>query len=606
MVNIQNPNYQLIIEDNADFQIYTVDGELMFLKSSGIPFLPVTNRATTWGTPEVEVETKEGIEIVTYHLPSNCLYDCPRVVLECRPDHIEFYFEATVKRRMPLHKWYLLNRGSEIKAIECIDFRSHINSPSAYEVRQTILGRRKLGTIGLDANTEDSDLMFAPHPMLFIFKHLQNQLLIAPMELVAAESLHVKMDKGSTIINDFHIRIGENLYWLDEGEELESPHFMIMLSANKDVYGTLAQYTDILVREGRTKAKTDADIEPWWLGPMWCSWGDQHVCLDSDPIGTAYTQEERGRAVHNITAEMVNKVVGVIEEHQLPIRTLILDDRWYTKQGDMRVDTNKFPDLRGMVDDLHARGYKIMAWASLYQFEKDSEVFQTHPEWFLIHHYDRNVYSESGDIINLDYSDPEIAGPYLSELMGRLLSDKPECYNLDGIKFDWPFLLPHDYAFSNRDWVGKEKTIYNTQKLVYDAAKVAKHDALIIGVSPHPFFQDTQDVIRTYDVSTFDPTIHLERARYIKALCPGMVPVLDEHVYYQNFFRYIKEGVELGPHMIFNLLRFNGDGHVYTEDDYKQLKILLDDYVDRNPKVKEYMKGSRNQCRGVERTAETC
>jgi len=581
------PGYILKIIKNSTFEIYNATGETLLIKNSGAPFLPVANRAVIWSEPKITTDKIDGVDIVTFNMDSNSLYQTPQVVLELRDDYIEYYFKATVKRRVALHKWYLLDKGSEINALECLDFRSHINSPAAYEVHQTILGRRKLGTIGLDANTEDSDLMFAPHPMLFVFRHLEDNLIIAPMQLIPAESLHVKMIKGTNIIDDFHVRIGDSLYWLEQDEQLESPHFMIVHSKTTDVYEALSKYTNLLVQDEHVKPKLETDIEPWWLSPMWCSWGDQHVQLDSDEVvHTAYTDEERWQAVNAINDRLINNVVDVIESHQLPIKTLIIDDRWYTWQGDMHVDTSKFPDFRGTIDNLHAKNFKVLAWASLYQFDKESIVYREHPEWFIIHHYPRNPKHPFKDIICLDYSDPEIAGQFLDELMTRLLSDKPGCYNLDGIKFDWPFMLPHDYAFSNRDWVGKEKTIYNTQKLIYNAAKKAKKDALIIGVSPHPFFNDTQDIIRTYDVSTFDPTIHLERARYIKSIAPGMIPAMDEHVFHQNFFRYIKEGSKLGIPMIYNLLRFNGDAHIYTEDDYKKLKILLDDYIENTPALK--------------------
>jgi len=272
------------------------------------------------------------------------------------------------------------------------------------------------------------------------------------------------------------------------------------------------------------------------------------------------------------------------------VKTLILDDRWYTKQGDMYADTSKFPDMRATVDGLHEKGFKVLAWASLNQFDKDSEVFKNHPEWFIVHHYNRNYRNNpERDIIHLDYSNERIAKEYLEDLLSRLLSDRLGCYNFDGIKFDWPFLVPHDYPYANRDWVGKEKTVYNTQRLVYRTAKSIKEDCLMIGVSPHPFFWDTQDVIRTYDVSTYDITIHLERAKYIRAIAPGIIPAMDEHVYHQNFFRYVEEGSKLGIPMIYNLLRFNGDGVAYSEEDYRKLKSLLDDYVNRTPALKKYM-----------------
>jgi len=583
-------NYLLKLLDDGAFEIYTPDGSLLFLHSAGVPFLPLANRVALWSKPEIVTAQKDNVDVITFRMESNSLYENPEVVLECKDDYIEMYFTGKVLRRAALNKWYLLAKGSELNAIECIDFRSHINSPAAFEVHQTILGRRKLGTHGLDVNTEDSDLMFAPHPMLFIFHNLENSLTIAPMGLVNAESLAVKMLKGTTIIDDFHIRVGDNLYWLEEGERLESPHFMLLLTKNSDEFATLKHYTDLLTRDGYCKAKTEEEMEDWWLSPMWCSWGDQHTVLDSEiVINTAYTAEERAKAIDRITPELLDRVVDVIEKHDLPVRTLIFDDKWYTKQGDMRPDPNKFPDIRETVDGLHSRGFKAMCWASLYQFDKESEVYRNHPEWFIIHHYNRNRHNPEKDIVCIDYSDDDICAEYLGELMERLLSDKPGCYNFDGIKFDWPFLLPHDYPFEKRDWVGKEKTIYNIQKRVYDGAKAVKKDGLIIGVSPHPFFNDTQDVIRTYDVSTFDLRIHLDRAKYVRSIAPGMTPAMDEHVFYQNFFRYIREGSGLGIPMIYNLLRFNGDGHMYTGEDYKKLKQLLDEYVENTPRLKRFL-----------------
>jgi hypothetical protein len=41
--------------------------------------------------------------------------------------------------------------------------------------------------------------------------------------------------------------------------------------------------------------------------------------------------------------------------------------------------------------------------------------------------------------------------------------------------------------------------------------------------------------------------------------------------------------------MFYNILRFNGDGHVYTADDYAKLKGILDNYVEKTPRLKDYM-----------------
>ena len=61
-------------------------------------------------------------------------------------------------------------------------------------------------------------------------------------------------------------------------------------------------------------------------------------------------------------------------------------------------------------------------------------------------------------------------------------------------------------------------------------------------------------------------------------------------MYYQNFFRYIEEGSKLGIPMLYNLLRFNGDGVAYTDADYIRLRELLNQYVDRTPRFRKLLR----------------
>jgi hypothetical protein len=570
-MEFRKPGYVFRIEDNGHWELASAGGEVAWIQSDRPPLLPMGNRACIFAAPKVAASREGGADIVTFAWDSTSLYETPRVVLKLHDEFVEAWFEGTVRRRFALSKWYVLSKGSNLNAIECVDFRSSIESPGSYDIHQTFLTRRKPGAFGLDANTEDSDLMFAPHPMLFTFTNLRHSLVIAPMGLVNAESLQIKMVKGLTTIDDFHVRVGDSLYWLDAGERLASPHFMFAQTQGADPHGSLKNYTDLLVRRGLVTPKTDAQLQDWWLGPQWCSYGDQYVAGD-------------------LNEDLINRTVDIILKHDLPIRTLILDDPWYTKQGDMFVDKARFPDLRGLNDRLHAQGFKVLCWASLYQFDNASEVYKNHTDWFLVHHYARNYHNPERDWIHLDYSDPAVAKAFLGELMHRLLSDDEGCYHFDGIKFDWPFLLPHDYAYPNRDWVGKEKTVYNTQKLIYQHAKAVRPDSLIIGVSPHPFFNDTQDMIRTYDVATPDIRVHMERARYTQAVSPGMPVALDIHNYYQNFFRFLEEASKIGVPMIYNLFQFNWDKVVYSEADYRRLREVLNEYVARTPRLQKFLK----------------
>lgn len=590
MRTIRKASYSLQLDSENNIQVFNTEGDLPFVQINGVPMLPHANRFAEWKTERVFVDEAGADPEIIFELAPNSLYDNPRVVLRLRDEYVEMFFKGTVKRRIALNRWYLLPEDSVIEAIDVVNFRCHLESPMAYEVGQTLLSRRRLGAHGLQETTDDSDLMFGPHPMMFLFRHLEDHCIIGPMELVQGDCVKMQMKKSTNTIASYHIHVGDNLYWLEEGEELESPHFMIVQNRSEDIYKTVEKYTGLLVRDGFSVPKKEEDMEPWWRLPMWCSWGDQHtywqhLVYATDP---GSSDKLRQSTLKRITPEMIEEVVEVITKYDLPVRTLILDDRWYTRYGDMDADPERFSNLREMVDSLHARGFKVLCWASLFRFVTESWVVKDHPEWFLIHHY-RNEKINDEYHVTIDYSMPEAIEGFLNPLLTKLLSDQEGCYNFDGIKFDWPYFVPADYPYENRDWIGKETAEYKTFKTIYDESKKVKHDALIIGISPHPFFQDTQDITRTYDVTTYDPTIHLERAKYIKAICPGMTPAIDEHIFFRNFFRLMRESTAEGHiPMLYNLLHFQGDAHEYTDDEYRELSTILKEYVEHSPELNRY------------------
>ena len=589
-MKIKKNSYSVEIDSENNLKIFNAPGDLPFVQINGIPMLPHTNRLALWNLENLTVTEEVGSHILTYELTSNSMYENPRVVLVLKDEYVEMFFKGTVKRRAALNRWYILPEDSVVEAIDVVNFRSHLESPMAYEVGQTLLSRRRLGSHGLYETTDDSDHMFAPHPMLLLFRHLEQHCVIGPMGLVHGDSAHLKMKKSTNTVSSYHIKIGDSLYWLEAGEELESPHFMIVQNESDEPYASVEKYTNLLVRDGYATAKKESDLEPWWMGPMWCSWGDQHTYWQHQAYAEnpGSIEKLREATIQRISPEMIEQVVDVIIKHNLPVRTLILDDRWYTKFGDMDADPDRFPKLRNIVDSLHDKGFKVICWASLYRFVTDSNLVQEHPEWFLIHHYKTEKITDEYHI-SIDYSNPEVIDGFLTPLMTKLLSGNDGCYNFDGIKFDWPYFVPTDFPYEDRNWVGKEMSEYNTFKTIYDRAKEAKDDALIIGISPHPFFSDTQDIIRTHDVSTYDPTIHMERAKYIRAMCPGMLPATDEHIFFRNFFRLMRESTAQGQiPMLYNLLHFQGDAHEYTDEDYSELKEILDGYVDNTPKLKGY------------------
>lgn len=262
---LRKKNYTFKVQGSGELEVFSTHSDHFFIYSKRTPYLPITSRGVAWGDPEVEYSNEDGNDVVRFKLKTNNLYENPTTTFILKDDFIEMFFRGVVKTDMFLNRWNMFAKKSVINAIDVLNFESHIDSPSFYSTNQTVLSRRKLGTTGLDINTDDSDLMFSPHPMLFVFNNYKDQMTIAPMGLMNAHYLTLKMYKGSTTVRNFQVIVGDNIYPLKTGETLESTHYMIAFNQGEkqDAYDCLKQYTGNLLNEGLIKAKNPDDMADW-------------------------------------------------------------------------------------------------------------------------------------------------------------------------------------------------------------------------------------------------------------------------------------------------------------------------------------------------------
>ena len=132
----------------------------------------------------------------------------------------------------------------------------------------------------------------------------------------------------------------------------------------------------------------------------------------------------------------------------VPAGVLMIDDTWQAGYGDWRFEPERFPDPKGMMDRLHAMGYKVMLWMCPY-VGMDLPAFRRiawgrNPD-------DVRGYPMKGGFLGrkgspsepmpcrwwngysafLDFSHPN-ANAWFTETLDRLVRD----YGADGFKFD--------------------------------------------------------------------------------------------------------------------------------------------------------------------------
>jgi alpha-glucosidase (family GH31 glycosyl hydrolase) len=163
--------------------------------------------------------------------------------------------------------------------------------------------------------------------------------------------------------------------------------------------------------------KSDATYEQYQK-PMWNSWAQFYTAVDQQSLLT-YAEGLAAKGLHGHTVQ--------------------LDDKWESNYGNMTFDPAKFPDPRGMSDQIHRLGFDMGLWVTLW-INLDSANYQYAADHgYLLESKDQpgtpcTVTWWNGTAGIVDVSNPEATAWYVGNLR-KLMAD----YRIDGFKFDTRF-----------------------------------------------------------------------------------------------------------------------------------------------------------------------
>ena len=134
-------------------------------------------------------------------------------------------------------------------------------------------------------------------------------------------------------------------------------------------------------------------------------------------------------------------------DHRLPPGVFMIDDTWQAGYGEWRFEMSRFSDPKGMVDSLHAMGFKVLLWMCPF-VSMDTPAYRriawgVNPDSVKRYPMKGGFLRESkggkptvvdwwnGRSALLDFTHPN-AVAWMSEQLDRLVAD----YGVDGFKFD--------------------------------------------------------------------------------------------------------------------------------------------------------------------------
>jgi len=314
-----------------------------------------------------------------------------------------------------------------------------------------------------------------------------------------------------------------------------------------------------LSSRGLAPAAAARERPAWWSEPIFCGWGAQcDLARGSGRFaGEFATQENYDLFLEQLEAEGV--APGIVT----------LDDKWQDGYGTNRPNAAKWPDLRGWIARQHERDRRILLWWKAW----DPEGLP--PELCV-----RNA---AGTPVAFDPSNPDACAALRAQVHAMLA---PDGLDADGFKVDFTARTPSGRALTAHGDGWGIALLHELLRVLYDATKEVKPDALVITHTPHPSFVDVTDMVRLNDIvrtDDDDPRGRVvaqmrRRAEVVQAACPEVLVDTDDWCMpnLAEWREYAEEKHLLGVPSLYYARAVDATGETFEARDYATLRRTWD------------------------------
>jgi hypothetical protein len=298
----------------------------------------------------------------------------------------------------------------------------------------------------------------------------------------------------------------------------------------------------------------------WWRGGIFCGWGAQ-CHLASTGLD---------RAPELATQARYDGFLAALGDRGVRPPTIVIDDKWQRTYGRNEPDEAKWPDLRGWIAARHEEGSRVLLWWKAWDPEGlPRELCVRRPD---------------GVPVAVDPTAPGAAA-LLREVMHELLS--PEGLDADGLKVDFTAQTPSGESLSVHGRAWGIALLHELLRVVYDAAKEAKPDALVITQTPHPAFADVTDMVRLNDMLRLDdpgplrPETVVPQMRHRAAVAAAALPdrLVDTDDWtipdLATWREYLAVKPELGVPSLYYATHLDLTGEPLEDEDYEELRHVI-------------------------------
>lgn len=489
-------------------------------------------------------------------------WDAAGVTLDCGAETLEL--RAWVEGRGALDDVHLLG-GRSVHARTGL-FRTGTSLTTMFSANpgdpgtlvQSAAEEAILGVNG-DGELGRGHWFFTPPPLFLAFRRDDEEQwlglgLAAPVaDLGFVQAVHRPGDRA------FHLALEYQGHTLVDGR-FEAPAVVLTPGLETPYEGIRSQRHD-LARRGAAPAVEEQAAPAWWRGSIFCGWGAQ--CHLSS-LG-------RGPAPAHATQENYDAFLRALDRHGVVPPTVVIDDKWQRTYGRNEPDETKWPDLRGWIARRHEHGQHVLLWWKAWDAEGlPPELCVRRPD---------------GGPVALDPTAPG-AADLLREIMAELLS--PDGLDADGLKVDFTATTPSGSSLAVHGDRWGISLLHELLRVVYDGAKRAKPDALVITQTPHPGFADVTDMVRLNDMLRLDdpggirPETVVPQMRHRAAIAAAALPdrLVDTDDWaipdLATWRDYLGVKAELGVPSLYYATHLDVTGEAFADEDYAAMRGVLE------------------------------
>ncbi len=324
-----------------------------------------------------------------------------------------------------------------------------------------------------------------------------------------------------------------------------------------DPYEALAAHVQGLRDRGLLPDTPAGPRPPWWSEPIFSGWGAQCYLATQTTGGPDRLDARRYcRQAH------YERFLAALDRQQLAPGIVVIDDKWQAAYALNEADEEKWPDLPGFIRRQHEAGRRVLLWLKAWDPEGAPAG--------------ECIVNAAAQPVAFDPTCPAYEAR-LRAAVRRMLS--PAGYDADGFKIDFPARIPAGPGLTLHGDAWGLELMKRYLAVVYDEARRAKPDALIMTHTPHPYLADVLDMIRLNDIPERRPDVDVRavmthRARVAAIACPHAVVDSDNWPLagLDAFRAYLLLQVELGVPSLYYSSHMDSTGEPFTAEDYRLIR----------------------------------